>query len=291
MGDETEMELLITIVLSANNDRAARTACRPLVQQVGGRIVESGDCSDEDPGCWSVTISRIQHNAEPIGPGALSRAVRGFMRELGAPYARSRVSCEHPTAWTVIDDPDRVGALVTGGERLLVEAWVSASVVPPSGSSPGGARTPNGTAGHDDTAGGADEPATDHGTASRPRLALSVDVATERRAGAEWPARALANRLSRTVTITGCTPGPYTMRVDLDLGTASVEGRATDVVADAVSVLGGSGWSRPHVNGRTAMARWHATPTPSSGIAAIEVFATDPDGTPDPGGSAHPPGG
>lgn len=130
MADEITLELLITVVLSADDDSAARQACHPLLHGIGGRIVGSGDCSDEEPGCWSVTIGRPACDAgSPPGPAALSRAVRQFLRELGPDYAGHRVACEFPAAWTVIDNSDLLDALVSGGERLLVEAWAGRSAL------------------------------------------------------------------------------------------------------------------------------------------------------------------
>ncbi|GAA2783639.1 hypothetical protein [Saccharopolyspora taberi] len=263
MPENNELELLVTVVVGADDERSARHACRGFVQRFGGRIVESGDCSDEEPGCWSVTISRSS-GAPDTGPGALSRAVRNFLRELGPDYARHRVSCEPPTAWTVVDNPDLVGELVDGGERVLVEAW--------SG----------GLTGFDpfDPLDDPDEPVPEpdpgpgeldeHGR-PRPRLALLVDVVTERRAGAEWPARALASRLSRNAVIVDWSERPPMVRVALDLGPAL--GEPPEIVTNAMAVLGGNGWSRMRVDGPRATARWSAAPTPPSGIAAIEVSA------------------
>jgi hypothetical protein len=270
MAEDTELELLITVVVGADDDRTARDACRGLLRRVGGRIVESGDCSDEEPGCWSVTISRGGENrGYSVGSVALSRAVRNFLRELGSDYARHRVSCELPTAWTVVDNPDLVGALVCRGERLLVEAWAGGSIL---------------TAGADldlfddedpDEPAPETEPRLDdydeHGR-RRPRLMLIVDVVTDRRPGAEWPARALASRLSRSVTITDCTERPPMVRVKLDLGPAA--GNPREIVTNAVFTLGGAGWSRLRIQDGTATVRWSAALTPPSGIAAVELSAS-----------------
>jgi hypothetical protein len=271
MPEETELELLITVVVGADDERTARSSCHDLLQQVGGRIVESGDCADEEPGCWSVTISRAGESGQ-WGAAALSRAVRIFLRELGPEYAGHRVSCEPPTAWTVVDNPDLVGALVDAGERLLVEAWLGGTILPV------GARfdlddpdevVDSGDDWHDEL-----DPL-DEGGRPRPRLRLVVDVVTERRAGAEWPSRALACRLSRTTAIVSAEERPPMVRVVMDLGPAL--GTAQDIVTDAVARLGGSGWSRLQVRDGTAVARWSAAPTPPSGIAAIELSASEPD--------------
>lgn len=122
MDAHSELELLITVVVGAQDEPSARAACDDLLRRVGGRVVTVGDCSDEEPGCWSLTMSR--------GTGetgwhvaALSRVVRNFLRELGPDYARYRVACAPPTAWAVVDDPELVDELVPAGERLLIEAW------------------------------------------------------------------------------------------------------------------------------------------------------------------------
>ncbi|MDA3625944.1 hypothetical protein OU415_10885 [Saccharopolyspora sp. WRP15-2] len=262
MKNNNELELLITVVVGADDESSARAACRELVQKVGGRVVASGDCSDEEPGCWSVTISRDcaetgQHVA------GLSRAVRNFLRELGPDYARHRVACEPPTAWTVVDHPELVDALVSGGERLLVEVWAGDSLMfgrtaaadpdePPAPTAP--------------VVSERDE----HGRL-RPRLALVVDVVTDRRAGAEWPARAVASRLSRAADVVEYSVESPVVRVALDLGPAV--GEPSEIVRGAVSALGGNGWSRVSTDGAGATARWSAAPMPPSGVAAIEVTA------------------
>ncbi|GAA4612216.1 hypothetical protein [Saccharopolyspora hordei] len=262
MGANNELELLITVVVGADDERSARAACRELVQAVGGRIVASGDCSDEEPGCFSVTISRASAETGQHVAG-LSRAVRNFLRELGPDYARHRVACEPPTAWTVVDHPELVGALVRGGERMLVEAWAGGTLVfgrtePVDPDEPPAPPAP--VVGERDEQG-----------RPRPRLALVVDVVTDRRAGAEWQARALAGRLSRTTEVVGCSAEPPVVRVSLDLGPAV--GEPKEIVLGAVAVLGGGGWSRVTDDGESASARWSAAPLPPSGIAAIEVTA------------------
>ncbi|GAB2657955.1 hypothetical protein GCM10027271_15750 [Saccharopolyspora gloriosae] len=270
MVEKSGLELLITVVVGADDDRSARDACRALLRQVGGRIVESGDCSDEEPGCWSVTVG--VSTSEPgtqAGPAALARAVRTFLRDLGPRYGGHRVACEPPTAWTVIDDPDLVEALVRGGERLLVEAWA-------------GSELPDGS-GFDLRLDDPDEPApapepvlsdVDEQGRPRPRLALLVDVVTERRAGAEWPARALASRLSGRSTITDWTERPPVVRIVLDLGPSL--GEPAEIVANAVQVLGGNGWSRLRRDEGSVVSRWSAAPTPPSGIAAVELSVAAP---------------
>ncbi len=276
MTENTGLELLITVVLGADDDGGAREACLPLLQRVGGRIVESGDCSDEEPGCWSITISRPADSAHP-GPAALSRAVRSFLRELGSRYSGQRVACEPPAAWAVIDDPELVGELVPGGERLLLEAWAGGSVLPDGAGADDTAVDP-GADDPDEPAPPAPEPGIDdvdeHGR-PRARLQLLVDVVTERRAGAEWPARALAARLSGQPTITDCSEHPPVVRVALDLGPSP--GEPAEIVLGAVTALGGDGWSRLRVRDSSAMSRWSAAPTPPSGIAAVELNASAPD--------------
>lgn len=139
MSDD-ELELLITVVLGAEDENSAHTACAHLLDRIGGRVVDAADCSDEEPGCWSVSLAARTGETGPH-PAALSRAVRGFLRELGPAFARHRVSCAPPTAWTVVDEPELIGELVPGGERLLVEAWLDDALdtLPLSGASTAGA--------------------------------------------------------------------------------------------------------------------------------------------------------
>ena len=122
MDAHSELELLITVVVGAQDEPSAREACDDLVRRIGGQVITVADCSDEEPGCWSLTMSR--------GTGetgwhvaALSRVVRNFLRELGPECGRHRVACAPPTAWAVVDDPELVGELVPAGERLLIETW------------------------------------------------------------------------------------------------------------------------------------------------------------------------
>ncbi|MEU6269345.1 hypothetical protein [Saccharopolyspora shandongensis] len=264
MTENTELELLIIVVVAADDETAARTACRDLVRRIDGRIVASGDCSDEEPGCWSVTISRASAETGQHVAG-LSRAVRNFLRELGPDYARHRVSCEPPTAWTVVEHPELVGDLVAGGERLLVEAWSGGSILfgrsDPGDPDEPPAEAPEGVSDLDERGN------------PRPRLRLLVDVVTERRAGAEWPARAVASRLSHTAVISEYAVDPPLVRVAMDLGPAL--GDLPEIVLGAISTLGGNGWSRLRVDEHRATARWSAAPTPPSGVAAIEVSAVE----------------
>ena len=119
-----DLELLITAVVAADDEQQARAACAALLRQVGGRVVRAIDCSDEEPGCWSVTISGVSgERATQNVAGALARAVRTFVRQLGDGVPTPRVACEPPTAWTVLDEPELINGLVPGAERVLVEAW------------------------------------------------------------------------------------------------------------------------------------------------------------------------
>lgn len=284
MGEETELELLITIVLAAEDDRDAREACRKLVRRVGGRIVESGDCSDEEPGCWSVTLLRNGgESGNSASAAALSRSVRAFMRELGPAYSNARVSCEPPTAWTVVDDPELVGELVDGGERLLVEAWQGDSLlpaVPQESTRPEESADPEELGDPDEPAPEttADPPLDDVDESGRPRtrLGMVVDVLTERHSGAEWPARALASRVSRAVTVAGSAERPPAVRVVLDLGPFTADG--PELVSWAASELGGQGWSMPAMHSTAnTVAHWSTASASPSGIAAIELFAFRPE--------------
>ncbi|WP_017973166.1 hypothetical protein [Actinopolyspora halophila] len=123
-ADEFAVELLTTVVVGAEDEETARGACADLIRRTAGRVVQSVDCSDEEPGCRSVTLARTTSApASANQAAALSRAVRELLNLLGPGFTGARVSCEPPSAWTVIDDPALVGSLVTRGDRMLVEAW------------------------------------------------------------------------------------------------------------------------------------------------------------------------
>jgi hypothetical protein len=252
-----DLELLITAVVAADDEQQARAACAALLRQVGGRVVRAIDCSDEEPGCWSVTMSRVSgERATQNVAGALARAVRTFVRQLGDEFPTPRVACEPPTAWTVLEDPALLDGLVPGAERLLVEAW----------------------AGGDPQQGGAavevavrseEEPKAERVST---RLSLRVDVATDRSASAEWQARAVASRVARSGKITRVAPHGHLLSVHIDLGTSV--NSATVALRDAVASLGRSGWSDVEWNDGSGTIRWSAAPVPETGIAALELTAT-----------------
>lgn len=283
------VEVLVTVVLAADGEDAAHAACRELLWQTDGRIIASADCSAEEPGCWSVTLrvpseERATHNmAAP-----LARAVRQLVRGLGPDFAMPRVACEPPTAWTVLDDPDALAVLVPGAERLLVEAWCGGDpygpgeseiaeppAEPPTGHRPEpepGAEATDVEESRDDP----DEPAPAEPDRRHepPRdgdstLTLRVEVATARAAGAEWQARALASRISRTATLTAITEHDGVCTVLVDLGTAHTP--APQTVLTAVSALDRPGWSALRWEGDTATATWTAHPRPNSGITELEL--------------------
>jgi hypothetical protein len=262
-----DLELLITVVVAAVDEQQARTACAPLVARVGGRVVRAGDCSDEEPGCWSVTVSlispeRATHNVA----AALARAVRSFVRLLGEEFHASRVSCEPPAAWTVLDDPHLLEQVVPGAERLLVEAW--------AGGDPHGRRTRPETPETDEEPERAQQSSPEQTTPSKIRLLLRVDVATDRSAGAEWQARAVASRVARRGTITRVAPLGRVLSVHLDLG-PTVDSPASALL-NAVSSLGRSGWSDVEWIDDEARVRWSADPVPDAGITAMELVARHP---------------
>jgi hypothetical protein len=133
--DEDDLVLVITVVVEAANEQQARVACDALISRAGAQIVDARDCSDEEPGCWAVVITRpstekATHNVA----AALARAVRTFVRGLGEDFSAPRVACEPPTAWTVLDEPELINQLVPGAERVMVEVW--------AGDDPFGAGTP-----------------------------------------------------------------------------------------------------------------------------------------------------
>lgn len=258
---EDELALLITVVLAADADQPAREACAPLVKRIAGRIVQSGDCSDEEPGCWSVSISRLNGaRASRTDTRALADAVRGFVHTLGPGFAEQRVACDPPAAWTVVDDPDLVGQLVPGGERMLVEAWAGTEYFPNEDAPLTGPAAKVNRDGDD---------------AGAPHLQLWVDVLTDRAAGAEWQARAVASRVTRAAEITEVIDHrDGLVTVGLDLGPAA--GSPAQAVLDAMSGIGRPGWTPLEWEGDSAVTRWVAEPRPDTGIAALELTAGVP---------------
>ncbi|GAA2825073.1 hypothetical protein [Crossiella cryophila] len=273
---EDELELLITVVVAAENESQARNACLGLVALGGGRIVEAGDCSDEEPGCWSVTISQpSDERAAASDAGALSRAVRTFVRGLGPDVSVPRVSCELPTAWTVLDDPDLVTQLVPGGERVLVEAWLGASPLLPQAPAD---EDPDEVIPEPEPVVLPDGPVQ--------RLRLSVDVAADRRAGAEWQARAVASRITHDGELTDFTPcGPGVLGVEFDLGL--VPGDTATALKDAMARIGEDNWSELEWDGEHAASYWSADPAPSAGVIALQLSA-GPAGVPEVATSPTP---
>ncbi|WP_238412262.1 hypothetical protein [Saccharothrix deserti] len=286
---EEDLELLITAVVAADDEQQARAACAGLLSQVGGRVVRAFDCSDEEPGCWSVTISLVSgERATQNVAGALARAVRTFVRRLGDEFPTPRVACEPPTAWTVLEDPALLDGLVPGAERLLVEAWAGGDPGhqgpehhDPKHNDPEQRRPERGGPEQDEREGqdGLDQPdesepeqAADAEPEPGTRLSLRVDVATDRTAGAEWQARAVASRVARSGKITRVAPHGHLLSVHIDLG-ANVNS-PTVALHDAVASLGRSGWSAVEWSGGSASIRWSATPVPPAGIAALELTAT-----------------
>ncbi|GAA0217262.1 hypothetical protein GCM10010492_13860 [Saccharothrix mutabilis subsp. mutabilis] len=288
-----DLELLITVVVAADDERQARTACAGLLRRVGGRVVGAGDCSDEEPGCWSVTVSLVSgERATQNVAGALARAVRTFVRSLGDDFPTPRVACEPPTAWTVLEDQPLLDGLVPGAERLLIEAWAGGDPQrrpepeqpepdqpEPERPEPGlpepgqpGTGQPARTA--ETAKNGVDAPVADvePPVGGGTRLLLRVDVAADRSAGAEWQARAVASRVVRSGKITRVAPHEHLLRVHVDLG-SSVDS-PTVALLDAVSSLGRTGWTPVEWSGESAVTRWSAAPVPSSGITAMELSAT-----------------
>ncbi|APU17632.1 MULTISPECIES: hypothetical protein [Actinoalloteichus] len=263
MGED-RFELLITVVVGVEDDRRARAACQGLLSLVGGRIVESGDCSAEEPGCWSVTIRRpADVTAGDDESVTLSRAIRRFLRRLGPEYGTSRVSCEPPTAWTVLDDPELLGAIVPSGERLLVEAWSDDSALPDV--------EPDRPA---DSEAGFGFPSVDQDEtpAVASTVRLRVEVQAERQAGAHWQARAVASRLASRATIlrTESADG-RTFAVTMDLG--SRPGPPDEVAREAAATLGKSGWSRLRVAGESTITEWAAASPGRNGLLGLRLAA------------------
>jgi hypothetical protein len=264
---DDHVELLVTVVLAAETDQAARSACGHVKWQVDGRIVATADCSAEEPGCWSVTMrvpseERATHNiAAP-----LARAVRQFVRGLGPDFVVPRVSCEPPTAWTVLDDPDAVMTLVEGAERILVEAWYGDDPYPGDASGETEPAWP--------TAESTERPPVAEPEEVGCRLTLRVDVATSRSANAEWQARALASRISRDATLTGITEHEGVCSVLVDLGTAPTP--PPQAALTAAAALDRPGWSALRWEGETVITTWTAQPRPQTGITELEL-SSSPD--------------
>ncbi|MBB5924063.1 hypothetical protein FHR81_005140 [Actinoalloteichus hoggarensis] len=264
MGED-RVELLITVVVGVEDDRRARAACQSLLSLAGGRIVESVDCSAEEPGCWSVTIrGPAEVTTGEDESGTLSRAVRRFLRRLGSEYTTHRVSCEPPTAWAVLDDPELLGAVVPSGERLLIEAWSDDSALPdvePAGADPAG----DATGGFSFFGGDQDaEPAVES------TIRLRVSVQADRQAGAHWQARAVAGRLGSRATIlrTESTDG-RTFAVTMDVG--SRLGTPADVARQAAAALGKAGWSTLHEADDSAVTEWSAGSPGRNGLVGLRL--------------------
>jgi hypothetical protein len=129
---ETKLELLVTAVIVADTEHKALAACRPIAHLIGGHVLETRDCSDEEPDCWAVTITRRTpwRDDRPVRL-ALTEAVRLAAQQLGV--HASSVACEPPVAWTVLDDPALVNVVGQGVERLLIEAWAIGDLIPHRG--------------------------------------------------------------------------------------------------------------------------------------------------------------
>jgi hypothetical protein len=251
MVDEDEVELLITAVVSAEDEDTATSACEDLVDKFAGRVVATTDCSDEEPGCWAVTI-RVDSGERAHGNAAkvLPRVVRRFVRALGPHVLVPKVACEPPTAWTVLDDPDLVDTLVPGGDRLLIEAWCGSDF--------------RGLAAKSSKA----KPAV-AGTRLRLRVDVVADRVADQAASAEWQARAVAGRIVRASTITGISELNGVLSVDVDLGATDAD--PGEVVSAAMAAIDWPGWSKVSRKGDTAHSRWVAAPRPPSGITALEL--------------------
>ncbi|AHH94018.1 hypothetical protein [Kutzneria albida] len=265
---EQDLRLLVSVVVSAEDERQAHAACRDLVDRIDGRVVEAGDCSDEEPGCWSVTISKelrsVEVHSDTRGDAAvLARVVRTFVRELAPNSPLPRVCCEPPTAWTVLDDPEVVGKLVAGAERMLVEAWSELAPYPE--------RQPVAEQPEQPVPAAAEEPLT--------RLALRVEVAAQHPAGAQWQARAVASRIVDSAVITGVVQRADRVSVHLDLGQRPES--PDQAVRTASAALGHPDWSPLDWAGGTAVLRWTDLLMPTTGITALELTAHRPDPEPE----------
>lgn len=252
---EDRVDLLVTVVLAAADEQAAARACQELQWNVDGRIVESADCSAEEPGCWSVTMRvPTEERATENVAAPLARAVRQFVRSLGPAFQTPHVACEPPTAWTVLDDPEALGALVAGAERLLVEAWFGEDPYPAEPAWP-----------QDEAP---ETPAPKNAVAVG-RLWIRVDVATDRTPAAEWQARAVASRVAANPALTEVTADGGVVSVRFDLGAAT--GKPEDAIRAAAAALEFTGWSDPAWDGEIAFTQWIAQPRPVTGITALAL--------------------
>jgi hypothetical protein len=276
---DESIELLVTVVVAAEGEEAARDACEQLCWHVEGQVVDTTDCSAEEPGCWAITIAVPTDERATYNMAApLARAVRRFVRSLGPNQSVPRVSCEPPTAWTVLDEPENIAELVPGAERILIEAWCGADPYrmrsrqpqpPTPAARPEPKPEPKPEAPQPSTTAHRWIPPEDKSTQDGYRLILRVDVATTRPAGAEWQARAVASRISGAATLTGVIERNGVLSVHVDLGPARTSPPQT--VLSAVSALDRGGWSPLRWEGDTAITSWIADPMPSSGITALEL--------------------
>ncbi|AOS65786.1 hypothetical protein [Actinoalloteichus hymeniacidonis] len=268
---EDRFELLVTVVVGAENERRARAACQGLLSLAGGRIVEAGDCSAEEPGCWSVTIRRsAEVTASEDEAATLGRAVRRFLRRLGPKFANSRVACEPPTAWSVIDDPELLGTVIPSGERLLIEAWSDDSALPLDTTPVAGPASAESGPGAGESGVVADE--ADDDMTGLPRLQLRVEVRTDRAAGAHWQARAVASRLVQQAAILRTDQvDQRTFGVTMDLGHRP--GTLAEAAREAAAILGAPGWSPVDETAGIASTNWSTSAPGRNGVVGLHLSA------------------
>lgn len=291
VGMDAQLELMVTVVLAARDDRRARRACADLAGRLGGTVTQAADLLDEEPGCWSVTIALSRPAPADAGsPAALTAAVRGLIAEI-APGAGVETSCEPPTAWAVIDDIEVLAPVVSRGERLLVEVWSEPATLAPSApprprapsrapAEPGHvliARTsdfnPDGSPA-DGVTGGGDTGEGDPAGDGRPaddRLSLWLVLVPGRPDGARWLARAVAGRIVRHAEITEVIELDDMTCVGMDLGVLDRPPIAG--VLAAVAALGSPGWTPVCHNDQVVTTRWVALPRPAAGVLAMEIAA------------------
>lgn len=299
---DPKLELMVTVVLTASDERQARASCQQLLERVGGIVTHAADLLDEEPGCWTVTTTLLR-TAPSVADGSpeevMTAAARRLLTEID-PALDGELTCEPPTAWAVIDNAEAVGAVVDGGERLMLEVWFgTASLTPATPPRPRSATSERLVVSSrdlpaedtpvdnvdlaDDEAGvlageaTTDEDVTDEDPLDeleeqRPdRLLLWVAVAPDPLGGARWQATALSSRITRHAAVIEVIELDDMTCVGLDLGL--LDRSPSAAVMAAVAALGRPGWTPVSCVDGMVTTRWTADPPPNAGVLALEFTA------------------
>lgn len=299
---DPKLELMVTVVLTASDERQARAACQRLLDRVGGIVTHAADLLDEEPGCWTVTTTLLR-TAPPAGDGSqaevMTAAARLLLTEID-PALNGELTCEPPTAWAVIDNAEAVGAVVDGGERLMLEVWFgTASLAPATPPRPRSATSerlvvsPRDLPAEDTPTDGEDvaddeavvlvgedtadedvpddDPLDDVEEEHPDRLLLWVAVAPDPLGGARWQATALSNRITRYAAVVEVIELDDMTCVGLDLGL--LDRSPSAAVMAAVAALGCPGWTPVSCVDGMVTTRWTADPPPNVGVLALEFTA------------------